>query len=749
MPDRVISVPQATQIATRIKNKFDNVNGRLQELEPENIPVTDSGYFSFTNNTINPTPSTASGYKCMSMECSEGDAFTFSGSSRGVAARLFVFTDSEYNALAYAASGATLENFRRIAPENSTYLFVNNYNNSVTVKKGNGVVEDIREIKETEESFAESLGQLHSAVIITVPSADAISWEQGGIKPNDGTRQTTNARIRTADYVTSDVVNIKVTDSNYRINVFAYSKTDGSYIGVWMGTEFKAYSSSYTINYNEFDMSDAAGYNVKIHLLRTDSSDVSVSDAAYVNVEKFIVNVDKINSDIENMQSTVEGLQESLSLTEKFNSDDFEVSGISPVTGENATSSIRIRTKSYISDQIEKVVGTSAHLLRLYAYDSEGTYIGVWNGSSFVTSDVWFTESTIDKSYGYKYRLSVKNSESESPISNVVARLSYTVPLKSLKDEVDELAERENTDRIFVANDDIAKAANADAVFALYDELATLYPNYITKYTHTSGSLTNYEYVFDSGNYNAVSGERQKDAAVSKPVILITTGVHGNEPAAVMSAYTVFKGLCENRNSISRIRNDFIFKIFPVVVPWGYTNSKRWNEAGVNINRNFDAAWTLQGEPYSNFYSGPSAASEDETKIVQNWIIDNPNAAFLIDFHNSGYTNEVSYLGIVAGQTYSTGARWAYRYGINDVIGHWQKDRGIEGSGIIYGYTGPMQMGGTTQYYAQQTIPSCTFETSNNQNRDGLNSRKTIGVGAEAFAALLIGLTDHYFRLSH
>lgn len=31
MPDRVISVPQATQIAQRIKNKFDTVNGRLDE----------------------------------------------------------------------------------------------------------------------------------------------------------------------------------------------------------------------------------------------------------------------------------------------------------------------------------------------------------------------------------------------------------------------------------------------------------------------------------------------------------------------------------------------------------------------------------------------------------------------------------------------------------------------------------------------------------------------------------------------
>jgi hypothetical protein len=222
--------------------------------------------------------------------------------------------------------------------------------------------------------------------------------------------------------------------------------------------------------------------------------------------------------------------------------------------------------------------------------------------------------------------------------------------------------------------------------------------------------------------------------------------VHGNEPAAVMSAYTIFKALCENRNSISRIRNDFIFKVIPVVVPWGYTNDKRWNENGVNINRNFDAGWVADGEPYTNSYSGESAASEDETKIVQAWITANPNAALLIDFHNSGYQNEVSYIGIVAGETYSDPVRWAYRYGINDVIGHWKKDRDIDDASIIYGYTGPMQIGGSTQYYAQQTIPSCTFETSNNQNGEGLNSTTTIGIGAEAFAALLIGLTDHYFR---
>ena len=50
MPDRVISVPQAAQIATRIKNKFDNVNGRLTLLDGTANTIVSSvltnGYWS-------------------------------------------------------------------------------------------------------------------------------------------------------------------------------------------------------------------------------------------------------------------------------------------------------------------------------------------------------------------------------------------------------------------------------------------------------------------------------------------------------------------------------------------------------------------------------------------------------------------------------------------------------------------------------------------------------------------------------
>lgn len=62
MPDRVISVPQATQIATRIKNKFDNVNGRLREQRNSLFTYVNLKYTGYKlncnlgTNTIVPSP---------------------------------------------------------------------------------------------------------------------------------------------------------------------------------------------------------------------------------------------------------------------------------------------------------------------------------------------------------------------------------------------------------------------------------------------------------------------------------------------------------------------------------------------------------------------------------------------------------------------------------------------------------------------------------------------------------------------
>lgn len=430
---------------------------------------------------------------------------------------------------------------------------------------------------------------------------------------------------------------------------------------------------------------------------------------------------------------------------------DFEIGVINPTTGTPITDSTRIRTNDYIDENIDVIKSTNSnHGIALFAYDkTTSDYAGIVQ-SNLITilptgQNVSYFVGTLDlrliPNYeNYKYKMVIRNDVADT-ITSAIETIKYYEELSATLDNINIDTEPEI---FFASKDDVEKASTALGVISLYDTLVSDYPNYVTKNTLTYDSFTNYEYVFDSGNYNEQSGQRTQDAEVNKPVILITSGVHGNEPSAVMSAYTFFKALCDNVISVSRFRNDFIFKVIPVVCQWGYTNDKRWNENGVNINRNFDANWVLDGEPFTNSYSGESAASENETQIVQNWILAN-NAMLLIDFHNSGYTNEVSYLGIKSGESYSDNIRWSYRYGINSEIGHWQKDRNMNGSTLIYGYTGNMQIGGSEQLYGQQKgLVSCTFETSINQDTKGANSAETIGIGAEAFSAFIKGIDEHY-----
>ena len=71
--------------------------------------------------------------------------------------------------------------------------------------------------------------------------------------------------------------------------------------------------------------------------------------------------------------------------------------------------------------------------------------------------------------------------------------------------------------------------------------------------------------------------------------ILVSGGVHGDEPAGTIAALDLIKFLYafEFRGSRS-FMNDFQFHIFPCVNPWGYEHNKRKNADGVDINRDFE-----------------------------------------------------------------------------------------------------------------------------------------------------------------
>ena len=66
-----------------------------------------------------------------------------------------------------------------------------------------------------------------------------------------------------------------------------------------------------------------------------------------------------------------------------------------------------------------------------------------------------------------------------------------------------------------------------------------------------------------------------------KPRVLLSTGIHGDEPAGVYALIEFLKG------PIVDYLDKLNFSIFPCLNPWGFEHDKRTNLYGVDINRSF------------------------------------------------------------------------------------------------------------------------------------------------------------------
>lgn len=127
---------------------------------------------------------------------------------------------------------------------------------------------------------------------------------------------------------------------------------------------------------------------------------------------------------------------------------------------------------------------------------------------------------------------------------------------------------------------------------------------------------------------NPVTASEMPDA----PKVLMTAGVHGDEPTAVLGLYNLIKSMMEHTDSVAAILRDSLsVSIMPLINPWGYDNYKRNNAHGVNINRNFSWKWS----DWADSDKGTAPYSEYETQAVMDWIDATATGAlFHIDWHN-------------------------------------------------------------------------------------------------------------------
>ncbi|WP_298556711.1 M14 family zinc carboxypeptidase, partial [uncultured Algibacter sp.] len=204
-------------------------------------------------------------------------------------------------------------------------------------------------------------------------------------------------------------------------------------------------------------------------------------------------------------------------------------------------------------------------------------------------------------------------------------------------------------------------ALTLSEAYAELDLMRTMYPNLISVRTDASTSNTKTHGNSTGGTtwsgqevyYVRISDNPDTDEA-NEPETLITGAMHAREISSVMNTFYFMWYILENYSTDPFIKNlvdNHEIYVMPISNPDGY----RWNEViapsggglqrknlrpgvadngttsssnnvrGVDLNRNFNYYWGWDDSgssptTSSNTYRGPSAGSEPETQIVQEFI---------------------------------------------------------------------------------------------------------------------------------
>lgn len=150
-----------------------------------------------------------------------------------------------------------------------------------------------------------------------------------------------------------------------------------------------------------------------------------------------------------------------------------------------------------------------------------------------------------------------------------------------------------------------------------YEQLSLDYPDYVT-----------YEVKGYSDNGEPIVFVRFKpeNTAPEKkmPKIMLTTP-HCYEKNAIWCLMRMFEKICnewQSEKTLTYLRWNVEFAVFPMLNPYGWTVPQRKNFNGVDLARNFPYKWGAgaSSNPDSSTYRGLSPASEIETQIVLNQL---------------------------------------------------------------------------------------------------------------------------------
>lgn len=301
------------------------------------------------------------------------------------------------------------------------------------------------------------------------------------------------------------------------------------------------------------------------------------------------------------------------------------------------------------------------------------------------------------------------------------------------------------TDYFTSPNLDVVNGLSETQISFIYDRynaLMTAYPNNITRNLlgyasdvdgNPDTNLPIYEYVFDVNRASKTENVRN-----GIQTILINSGTHGAEKGSIYGTLKFFEMMFNDENDVlCSIKSNFIFKVIPILNPYGYNNTVRTNARGVDINRNFGYLW----DKNTDANKGSSPYSELETQICRDWLSANANALCYIDYHNTGdYTPTISYIA-----TPNTDVQDIYSNVIRKCSEKWIKRyQWADRDGYILGWVTNDKIPCTINegYFEAGIELSCTLEITWDIGGSKY-TKEVLETSTELLANFLCGLIDY------
>lgn len=468
---------------------------------------------------------------------------------------------------------------------------------------------------------------------------DVILLEQGTITATNGVPTISDTKVRSADYIRSDV-RVDCPNGIMIYNVIFYDATT---------LEFSHYesvrSTSRTIELN--------GTVAKI-VFSADDPDTPITP---LDVKK---------------QTSLEFLYEGMHANRIMNLNMLllEIGGINNTGGYTANKK-RARTVDYIQKSINIKYPDGIFLYGIYYYDALAKeFLRVEYPNKLKTNmDITIVDGEVAKlSFGRSDDADISISD----IKSIGILETYNDRLNELEEKMLPLPSMVTFDIDHQLKDFSKEVADfnygtkgvnfsIDKVYSLFDSLVSKYPDYVSKYD--AAELVGLDYPeYASGTYdwtpryktylykfacsNSYAGNNSYNV---KRKMLIVSGIHGDEIVAPVNAYLFVKQLCDGLSdpNMYKLRSAYDVYIMPCVNGYGLYHRTRANANGVNINRNFPIVrWIEKQDDTGMNYTGKTAGSEFETQLIME-VTSYIKPDLAIDHHNYSGNLDTQFYGAV------------------------------------------------------------------------------------------------------